>query len=198
MPRADLFGEVDAEWTAAADEALDVFVRLGAEVEEVTLPNILDLLHVGFLLLSAECAAFHADKFRVDPDAFGPMARSLIETGQTFTAVQYIQAQRVRRKVSEEILGAFDRYDAFVLPTTLLPACPIEDDSPSLTAPRLRNTFPFNCLGVPALSVPCGFDRKGMPIGLQIAAAPFAEDRLLSLAYAYEQETRWYERHPPP
>ncbi|MDP6876943.1 MAG: amidase family protein, partial [Alphaproteobacteria bacterium] len=76
------------------------------------------------------------------------------------------------------------------------PACPITEDDPSLTGPRLRNTLLFNVLGLPAISVPCGFDGDGMPVGLQIVGKGFAEDRLLTLARVYEREAGWYDRHP--
>jgi aspartyl-tRNA(Asn)/glutamyl-tRNA(Gln) amidotransferase subunit A len=64
------------------------------------------------------------------------------------------------------------------------------------TAVSLRNTSPFNVLGLPAISVPCGFTTSGLPIGLQIVGAPFAETTVLALAHAYERETEWHQRHP--
>ena len=73
---------------------------------------------------------------------------------------------------------------------------PVAEDDPSLGRARLRNTLLFDVLGVPAVSVPCGFDRSGMPVGLQIVGEAFAEDRLLALASVYERETKWHRRHP--
>jgi aspartyl-tRNA(Asn)/glutamyl-tRNA(Gln) amidotransferase subunit A len=61
---------------------------------------------------------------------------------------------------------------------------------------RIRNTSPFNVLGLPAISLPCGFSTARLPIGLQIVGAPFAESTVLTLASAYERETKWHKRRP--
>ena len=88
-------------------------------------------------------------------------------------------------------------------PTTPVPAPVIDEllaDMPNLRAKEfvmLRNTRPFNTLGLPALSLPCGFTKEGLPIGLQIAGAPGDEARVLALAHAYEQATNWHTRRPP-
>jgi len=69
-------------------------------------------------------------------------------------------------------------------------------ESASPTAVSIRNTSPFDVLGLPAISIPCGFTASGLPIGLQIVGAPFAESTVLALAYAYERKSEWHKRHP--
>lgn len=196
VPREDFFKDVATDWVKAADAAINQLTNLGAEIEEITLPDVEDLWHVGSLLIAVECASFHAAKLRESPDSFGFVARSLMEMGGKYTAVQYVQAQRVRRRVSEEVLRALADYDAVTLPTTAVATCRIEEDKPSFVGARTRNTLPFNLLGVPAISVPCGFDPNGVPIGLQFVGRPFGEADLLSLAHAYEQATDWHLQHP--
>lgn len=143
----------------------------------------------------SECASFHADKFKKDSESFSSRCQGFIRAGQLFTGVQYVQAQRVRRKISENLLPICAQYDALVLPTTSLATSTIEEtlagagEDPS-------NTMPFNALGLPAISVPRGFDSNGIPIGLQLVGKPFGEVELFALAYAFVQATEFHHQHP--
>jgi aspartyl-tRNA(Asn)/glutamyl-tRNA(Gln) amidotransferase subunit A len=106
---------------------------------------------------------------------------------------------RLRRAVE----SAFSAADALVTPTAPLAAPTIADGAhqetppPGGVSPLLRNTQPFDIFGLPAISIPCGFTREGLPIGLQIAGPRFAESRVLALAHAYQQVTNWHTRRPP-
>jgi len=86
-----------------------------------------------------------------------------------------------------------------VTPTVVGPPSTIEPltQHADLDASRTRNTWPFDVYGLPAMSMRCGFTMAGLPIGLQIIGAPFAESTILALAHAYEQATQWHRRHPP-
>lgn len=101
-----------------------------------------------------------------------------------------------------EIGRIFEQVDVLVTPTTPIPAPRIDElkENPDLLRPRelvlLRNTRPFNVWGLPAISVPCGFTKGGLPIGLQIAGPHWAEKKVLQLAHAYEQATSWRKRMP--
>lgn len=81
------------------------------------------------------------------------------------------------------------------MPTSPVPATPIA--RPGWGALRSRNTLPFNLLGLPAMSVPCGFTGDGLPVGLQIVGKAFDEAGILRIAHAYEQATDWHTRRPP-
>ena len=87
-------------------------------------------------------------------------------------------------------------YDAVVMPTSPVPATPIAGTPPEHAMVRPRNTMPFNLLGLPAISVPCGFTRDGLPVGLQIVGKAFDEAGVLRIAHAYEQATDWHRRRP--
>jgi aspartyl-tRNA(Asn)/glutamyl-tRNA(Gln) amidotransferase subunit A len=99
--------------------------------------------------------------------------------------------------------SAFADVDLLITPTTVIAPIGIEAGNldpplpPDGTPVEFRNTHMFDVLGLPAISVPCGFTRDGMPIGLQIAGPRFAESRVLALAHAYEQITDWHTRTPP-
>jgi aspartyl-tRNA(Asn)/glutamyl-tRNA(Gln) amidotransferase subunit A len=111
---------------------------------------------------------------------------------------EYIQAQRECARLRAEIKSAFTTVDLLVTPTMAGPPSPIMpiEDSAGLDPGRTRNTWPFDVSGLPAISVPCGFTSSGLPIGLQIVGAPFAEPTVLALAHAYEQATEWHTMHP--
>src|SRR5262249_31742360 len=120
----------------------------------------------------------------------------------------YIMAQRELTHLRQEIRRAFESVDAIVTPTTPLPPPTISafdtayrdpaapTDISDLRRFTLRNTSPFNKYGLPTISVPCGFTRNGLPIGLQISGPPAGEALVLQLAHAYEQATEWHKRHP--
>ena len=196
IPRTPFYDDLAEGWDGVFETALGVFRSSGAMLEECTLPHADDLSHMASLILFCEAAAFHADAYRRDPTKFGSGLRALVEAGKQYSAVQYIQAQRLRRKLSEEVVAVMAQYDVVLLPTTPLPACPVSENDPKFGGPRMRNTLLFDILGVPALSINCGFDGEGMPVGLQMVGRAFAEDQLLALARVYERETDWHLRTP--
>jgi len=113
--------------------------------------------------------------------------------------------ERARQELAvmrESILKAFDAVDILLTPTVPIPPPLIAElkQNPDQLRPAelvmLRNTRPFNVWGIPAISVPCGFTSDGMPIGLQLAGAPWVPDKGLHLAYKYEQATEWHKRTP--
>ena len=110
----------------------------------------------------------------------------MIKIGESHGGPDYVLAQQHRGRLKAAFLSAFQGFDAMILPTTTLAACPIAEDAYPLVRPRSRNTLPFNALGWPAISVPCGFAANGLPMGLQIVGQPFAEDKVLALAHGYE------------
>jgi aspartyl-tRNA(Asn)/glutamyl-tRNA(Gln) amidotransferase subunit A len=107
-----------------------------------------------------------------------------------------VQAQRLRRQLMEDTERAMAGFAALVMPTSPVVATPIADSPPEHAMLRPRNTMPFNVLGLPAISVPCGFTEAGLPIGLQIAGHAFDEAGVLRVAEAYERATDWHERRP--
>ena len=120
------------------------------------------------------------------------------------TARQYLAAQRLRTRLYEELRGAMATVDLLVTPATCLPAPRIDALAASLGGGEsgileaiCRLTAPFNLTGVPALAVPCGLTREGLPIGLQLVGPPFGEAALLAAGDAYQRATDWHLRRPP-
>ena len=199
VPRRDFFTECDPEWVAAAEQAITLLEDQGAVAMEITLPGLEALSYCAYLMMAVEAAAYHAQRFSEQPDKFGPTLTRVIQAGQGHSGISYIQAQQTRHKLAADFLAAFAGYDAMVLPTTALAACPIVDDDPGLVRERARNTLPFNATGLPAISVPSGLADNsvsgGLPMGVQFVGQPFAEARLLDIARAYEAANNW-RQHP--
>jgi len=110
-------------------------------------------------------------------------------------AAVYMQARRQLDLLRRQVKEVFTAVDLLITPTMLSPPVVIAQGADP-TAWNKRNTSPFDILGLPAISVPCGFTRSGLPIGLQIVGAPFAESTVMALAHAYEQATEWHRRSP--
>jgi Asp-tRNA(Asn)/Glu-tRNA(Gln) amidotransferase A subunit family amidase len=153
-------------------------------------------------LQMAEAYAWHAPKVRQSPELYLPETVRRIRAGEEITPEALAAARAALEKERREIKSVFRDLDLLVTPTTPIPAPSIAElrENPDMLRPRelilLRNTRPFNVWGLPAISVPCGFTRAGLPIGLQIAGAHGREDLVLRLAHAYEQATVWHKRTP--
>ena len=143
----------------------------------------------------AEAYTYHEETLQKTPELFGSSVRNRVLEGGFLTAADYINAQRARSVVNAQIRANFGRVDLFVMPTMNRPAATFQGYDP--VADRITSyTNPFNLTGLPAISLPCGFTRAGIPIGLQIAGRPFDEATVLRAAYAYEQATDWHTRRP--
>jgi aspartyl-tRNA(Asn)/glutamyl-tRNA(Gln) amidotransferase subunit A len=131
------------------------------------------------------------------------MTRQRLEQAAGISAADYIDARREMERLRWTADSAFSSVDLLVTPTTAIAPVSIESGyqdpplPPDGTPVEIRNTHMFNVLGLPAISVPCGFTRDGMPIGLQIAGPSFGESRVLTLAHAYQHITDWHTRSAP-
>lgn len=197
LARGFFFTDCDPEVTAAVEAAARTFEGLGARIEEIELPELDSAYLIGGITVACEATAYHAGNLRQRPEAFSEELRGSLEIGALYSAVDYLQAQRVRRRVTEAIRGAMAPFDAVLSPTSPVPATPIDDSPPSHGALRHRNTIPFNLTGLPALSLPCGLTEAGLPIGLQIAGSAFDEAGILAIARAFEIASDWQGRRPP-
>ena len=182
---------------AAVEAALAVLEDQGALVEDIELPDMAAAFTVGTLTIAVEGAAYHAADLRARPETFSAELRAAFELGSFYQAVDYVQAQRLRRELMVATDRALAGFAAIVMPTSPVPATPIAGSPPEHAMLRPRNTMPFNVLGLPAISVPCGFTAGGLPIGLQIVGHAFDEAGILRVAQAYEQATDWHRRRPP-
>lgn len=187
------FSGLDDEVEAAIKSALKLLEGLGARTVEVHLPNLELSAIVESILITTEAAAYHESNLRSRGADYGEDVRSLLEGGSVFSAVHYIKAQRLRRVIQQEFAEAFKKIDLFALPSAPVAAPTIGVESVSirgvdvdLPMALLRFACPSNLTGLPALSVPCGLNKEGLPIGLQIVGRAFDEATVLRAAYTFE------------
>lgn len=197
VPRKFFYEDLELEVSSAVEQALGVLKSLGADVFDLELAVPTDRK-----LQAAESYAYHAEFVAQSPELYQPETLRRIGTGQTISAAEIEEQRRELKRLRSEVGEVLKDSDVLVTPTTpiVAPALAELKQNPELLRPRelalLRNTRPFNVWGLPAISVPCGFTSTGLPIGLQIAGSHWAESRVLQVAYAYEQATRWHERKP--
>jgi aspartyl-tRNA(Asn)/glutamyl-tRNA(Gln) amidotransferase subunit A len=188
VPRAHFLDDLDEEVKVAVEAALGVIRALVGEVREVRLDVPTDRV-----VQLAESYAFHAENVTRAPDLYQPETLRRIRTREGISAAEYIQRRRELDEARRKAHGIFADVDLLVTPTTPMPAPAISDlkKDPEALRPAelrlLRNTRPFNVWGLPAISLPCGLTKAGLPIGLQIAGPHWREDLVLRLAWAYEQ-----------
>jgi aspartyl-tRNA(Asn)/glutamyl-tRNA(Gln) amidotransferase subunit A len=198
IPRRMFFDGLDTDVGAAVEEAIGLLSRLGARVAEVDVPHIEHAYTAFHALLASEASAFHERWLRSRPGDYGEPIRQALALGFQVPAVDFVNARRVQNLLRSGFAAAMRAADVLITPT-------LPGTAPAIGEPMTReplhawNRFcvPFNLTGQPAISVPCGFDRHGLPIGLQIAGRPFDETTVLRAARAYEREAGWHVRRPP-
>ncbi|HEY0762614.1 MAG TPA: amidase [Pyrinomonadaceae bacterium] len=190
--RRPYFDDLDPEIANAMNEALKVLGNFAADVIEIDLPS------TPAAVQAPEVYAVHAKHFETSRDLYGRWIQARLEQAAAIDTVTYIEARQHLDRVRREIDDVFTTVDFLITPTTPVPPITIDEALHMSPDPAgelwLRNTRPFNAYRLPTISVPCGFTKAGLPIGLQIAAAHFREVNLLSFAFAYEQATNWHTR----
>ena len=193
---------VEPKVRQTVSDAFATLGELGATVEEVSVPLAMDAGVASAVLLAVEPALNQHDWIRDQIQDYGHDVRVLLLTGSLIPAQAYYKAQKLREMLRRQVLDSLEDYDVLVLPTSGKGALPLEEDPPVTskeTASRLSFLFTriFNLASCPAMSVPCGFDDRKLPVGLQIGARPGAEETIFKVAHAYEQATPWHNRRPP-
>jgi aspartyl-tRNA(Asn)/glutamyl-tRNA(Gln) amidotransferase subunit A len=186
---------VDPEVAAAVQRAAKLAESAGAIVVPTRAPDIAAINTVGRTVLLCEAAAIFGGDLAKRPEAFGEDVRLLLEQGALLPATTYINAQRLRRRMQTEFARLWTGIDVLLTPTTPTAAPPlatpsilIDGEMEDTRSAATRFTRSFNVLGIPAISIPCGFTSDRFPIGLQLAAPAFEERRLLEIACAIERE----------
>lgn len=189
--------EADAEVLQAVRNAASIFKELGAEIIEVNIDFLKEASLANALMTQADGAAFHRKRLQEHPDWFGDDVRQRLQNGIAFSASEYILARRTQAETIRKLESLFETYDVLLLPTTPITA-PILDGENALERARVltRFTAPFNLSGAPALSLPCGFSKDNLPIGLQIISRTWNEAGVLRAGYAYQKATPWHTQKP--
>jgi aspartyl-tRNA(Asn)/glutamyl-tRNA(Gln) amidotransferase subunit A len=190
------FDGADGEVAAAFEAAMTVLRGLGADVREVAIPSIWDAPSF-MVIMASEAFAYHERDLRERPELYGDLLRERLMSGGLYTGAEYVQAMRLRERLRHEMLDVLRTVDLLATPTSPKPAPTFATMwDPTLGFPR-SNTPPFNLSGLPALALPCGFSRAGLPLSLQLAGRPFDETTVLRAGHAYERATEWHRRRPP-
>ncbi|MET0849979.1 MAG: amidase [Candidatus Rokuibacteriota bacterium] len=197
--------DVDAEVRDGLVAALGVLKGLGAMVEEVSLP-LLPLAGAVFMTLAdSDGAGLHQPWLRSRPRDYDRGTRRRLLTASLIPAARYHQAQRARALIRRQLLEALERWDLLAWPTAPQPAPPIARGAAPITAAsqvagrffaRRSYVAPASLASLPAVAVPSGFSRAGLPLNQQLIGRPFGEAPLLAAAHAYEQATGWSRRPP--
>lgn len=184
----------------------DLLGAQGAATVGVEVPELEHGLAAEFGIVAPEAGAYHRERVRSRPDQIDPGIRALLVAGLMMEPEHYFKALQARRVIADALHRVFaeNRLDALLTPTLPATAAPKEaddfrfgDSAEPVTLAYVRTTGPFNLSGLPALSVPAGFDRDGLPIGLQIAAAPFEEETALRIGASFESAVAVSHRRPP-
>ena len=199
VPRAFFFDDLDPDIADAIRKAIQVFTDLHAEIRDIKLEVPTDRT-----LANAEAYAYHKPLIEQSPELYQPATLARIQSGAHISALDALSASRelqASRYAIEEVFNEGE-LDVLLTPTVPIPPPLIAElrEHPEELRPRevlmLRNTRPFNVWGIPTISIPCGFTKSGLPIGLQLAAAPWRGIVLLQAARQYEEATEWHRMRP--
>ncbi len=206
LPTNYFLDDVDPEVLAAFDAAVAVLKERGAVVVPVTIPHMDAIATYGGIVSRCEGGTIHAQWLRERPDDYAVHLSSRLYPSHGIPAVYYVEALS-RRGGLLKALGRdlFDKVDTFITPTLRIKVPTLDaTDIDKGTSGAIQlfhdvsiNTRPINYMGLPSVSVPCGFDSNGLPIGVQIQGRPFAEARILKIADAFQRDTDWHRRLPP-
>lgn len=187
----------DPEMWNALQTAAQVFKDLGAQVDKEELSWIADLAQANSRMTQADGAAYHHERLAAHSDWFGEDVRQRLEAGAALTSTEYALVRRTQVQGHRRFEMFFTKYDLLIMPTTPIPAPPIEGTGAIEAARQLtRFTSPFNLVGLPAISIPCGFSQDGLPLGLQVVSKHWGEPKLLQASFAFEKATTWHLRRP--
>ena len=188
IPRTPYYDNLGPEVDTAVKAAIALLTEMTASVRDVALPPGANSAQVW----GPEAYTYHESTITKTPEMYQPATRRAVLSGAEVTSIEYAKALRDVAVARQQVRKVFEGVDLLITPTMQQPPGLI-DETP---IPGYNNCSPFDVYGIPAISIPCGFTALGLPIGLQIAGAPFAEEKVLALAYAYQQATDWHRRRP--
>lgn len=189
------FNNIDHNVEKLVKKGIKQLESMGAKVELIKIPSLKYSEYAEYMTFMGESALIHKENFKLRPNDFGKDVQFSLKLANLTSAVDYLQAQQVRRMMAKDFTNAFKKVDVMISPTLPAVAPNIGDDTvminnrkQSLTNNMIRLTSPANLVGLPAISIPCGLS-EGLPVGLQIMGPAFKEEVILNAAYAYEKVT---------
>ncbi|RQT14949.1 amidase [Burkholderia contaminans] len=199
------FSDLQPAVRISVQHALEIFRDLGAQVVEVPFDGIEENITALLSIEAAESSAYHQCNLRERPQDFGEDVRARLTAGLQIPATEYLRAQRYRAELRDAFVDAFRSVDIFVSPTlpftatrlgemTVVVEDGVENDM-QLAMARFAGIASLT--GLPSLSVPCGFDDSGLPVGLQIIGRPFDEATLFHAGAAFQTVTNFHRCAPP-
>jgi aspartyl-tRNA(Asn)/glutamyl-tRNA(Gln) amidotransferase subunit A len=202
LPENFYFDRLDPAVAKAVRRMEETAQSLGATVTPVLLPDIMEINTIGRIILLAEASAL-MERHLPQRDNFGSDVLALLDQGRLLPATDYINAQRLRRLIRQQFQAVWEQVDCLLTPTTPTPAPKIGqatlrfgDGEEEVRIATTRLVRAINVLGLPALSMPCGFDSQGLPLGLQIIGRPFQEALILRVGAALEDATDYSRKIP--
>ena len=206
-PNEHFWVTMDSEVRRITETAVGDFVKAGAELREISLPTVVAGIEAANLIAAVEATQLHGWEgyFPARASEYGADVRGRLEQGGKVRAIDYLSAQEVMRRARDEAEAVLKSIDAIVIPTSPMGAPPmgsdpirIGDADVALRAALVdRNRF-GNLTGLPAISMPCGITRDGLPVAVQFIGRRFADAPLLALAQRFAENQRdWQPRHPP-
>jgi aspartyl-tRNA(Asn)/glutamyl-tRNA(Gln) amidotransferase subunit A len=205
-PEQYFFERVDADARRLIEDAAGIFRSLGAKIVPVPMPHLAGtLLPATNDIALAEAAHYHESQgyFPERAADYGDDVRKRLEAGTKVTAVDYLNGRDKKPAAVAEFANAFERVDVILAPSVPIPTPLVGADEVEISGEKetvrsalVRMNRPANFTGHPAISVPCGFTRDGLPVGLQLIGPHWTEARLLDIAAAYEAATPWHTRLP--
>ena len=223
IPKEYFAGSLNTEVGKAVKDALKLYEKLGATVVDISLPHTEYAVAVYYIVANAEAssnlARYDGVKYgyrtsesrgiidmycRTRSEGFGNEVKRRIMLGNYalssgYYDAYYMKASKVRNLIKSDFDVAFEKVDCIMCPTSPVPAFKIGERANNPLEMYLSDiyTIPANLAGIPAISIPCGFSKTGLPIGMQILAKHFEEKKILQIAYAFERETDFHLKKPP-
>ena len=182
------------EVVEAFEVAVGTLGELGATVSEVALPLHHEMIAAWMVTLASEACAYHRPDLATRWGDYTPSARTRVAAGVLVSGADYVQAQRVRRLGQRRLAELLTRVDVVVSPTVSEVAPPLEGAFDPPHGSHVHTMY-WDLVGNPVLALPIGFV-DGLPLGMQVAAAPFAESTLLRLGHAFQQHSAWHAAAP--
>ncbi len=196
--------DADHEIATAIETAIKLLARRGASLVSLEIPELEPALEASRVIVLAEAIAYHDELLRRHPDGYGPILKSRLEGGYQLSALQYVQAEERRLELFTAYAALFQQVDCLI--GAVLPvappkigtqAVPMAGVETPLSEAFCRYNAPQNMTGVPALALPCGFTKGGLPIAMQLVAGSGREEVILGIGADYQRETDWHARRPP-